>query len=111
MLVFKYPLFRALYAYDKETIGRAFDDPQLGFQCYRFTTFTPLRDYLRMLHENGMWDPSHSFALDALLSGSSNFTCTPRSPEHDPIWRSTPTVWPLSSGAPSNLLIRSRPQN
>ncbi|MEV4353056.1 helix-turn-helix domain-containing protein [Nonomuraea sp. NPDC049625] len=68
-LVFKYPLFRALYTYDKETIGRACDDPQLDFQCYRFTTFTPFRDYLRMLHESGMWDPSHSFALDALLSG------------------------------------------
>ncbi|MBE1589928.1 AcrR family transcriptional regulator [Nonomuraea angiospora] len=81
-LAFKYPLFRALYTYDKETLGRARDDPQLGFQCYRFTTFTPFRDYLRMLHESRT-RPTVSRSTPC-FPVSSNFICTPRSPEARP---------------------------
>ncbi|MFG6193283.1 helix-turn-helix domain-containing protein [Nonomuraea sp. JJY05] len=44
--LFKHPLFRTLYTYDMETIGRACDDPQLGFQCYRFTRFWLFHDSL-----------------------------------------------------------------
>jgi AcrR family transcriptional regulator len=68
-LVFKYPLFRALYTYDKETIGRICDDPVVEFQSYRFTSFAPFTDYLEMLAGNGLWDSSQCFSLDALLSG------------------------------------------
>ncbi|WP_378786096.1 TetR/AcrR family transcriptional regulator [Nonomuraea fastidiosa] len=68
-LVFRYPLFRALYTHDKEILGKACDDPRFDFQCYRFTTFAPFREYLGMLHGKELWNPCDGFALDAVLSG------------------------------------------
>ncbi|MEW1844993.1 helix-turn-helix domain-containing protein [Nonomuraea angiospora] len=108
-IMVKYPLFRALYTYDKETLGRTCDDPQLDFQRYRFTTSTPFRDYLRMLNENGT-RPTVSRSTHC-LPVSSKFICTPRSPERDPIWRPTPAAWPASSGALLSPPTRSRPEN
>ncbi|MFI6733486.1 hypothetical protein ACIBI9_11215 [Nonomuraea sp. NPDC050451] len=109
--MFRHPHLRALYIYDKETIGRAYDDPQLAFQCYRFTTFTLFRNYLRMLHESEMWDPSHGFALNALLSGFIELHLHAEIVDARPDLAPTPTVWPASSGALSSPLIKSRPKN
>lgn len=68
-LVFKYPLFRALYTYDKETIGRVCDDPTLEFHPYRITGFSPFNEYLRMLSEHDLWNHRSDFSLDAVMSG------------------------------------------
>jgi len=73
-LIFKYPLFRALYTRDRYILGRTCDDPSLNFQSYRITTFTPFRKYLGMLADNRALDgttgrDSQYFSLDALMWG------------------------------------------
>jgi AcrR family transcriptional regulator len=71
MATFRHPLFRALYTYDREILGRVCEDPSLGLVPYRLSSFTPMRNQLRVLSENDLWDscPARQFALDAVVSG------------------------------------------
>jgi AcrR family transcriptional regulator len=69
----KYPLFRALFARDKQIMGRSAGSPG-GTRRYRITSLEPFRNYLALLCEydclrTGLDLESACDGLDALIAG------------------------------------------
>jgi AcrR family transcriptional regulator len=70
----RYPLFRAFYTGDRETLGRLAGRAGRGEQRYRLSALPPFREYLAALMENqclrpGLTLEATSDGLDALTAG------------------------------------------